>query len=339
MAQQRAGTGSRPARGDPRRAGRDCAGRGGPAAGAAVVLAAIVAARVAHGIGLPGLLLFLGLGLALGEAGVGVRFDDAGLAQALGLSALVLILAEGGLTTSWAPAMRQARSGDLGGLAVTAIDQRPDRGGQRPRSRHPEHPVTRHREGLWLTSRRRADRRTSRDSRDQRYSRCATSVPGDERTERRIRASGQPTDQAGVSARSANSGRHQPHPAFDRSGLRRARRASGGDNDQVRGWLNPLGSAQWDSISMCSPHHLRPARAGRRLRLTGKHTTGWGRMRPGRSGCRRGGGTSLSSRHTYRAGFDANYAPAYGRCRSPGAAAEGSRPMRDSERCNERNPS
>ena len=70
--------------------------------GAAVVLAAIVAARVAHGIGLPGLLLFLGLGLALGEAGAGIRFDDAGLAQALGLSALVLILAEGGLTTNWA---------------------------------------------------------------------------------------------------------------------------------------------------------------------------------------------------------------------------------------------
>ena len=76
--------------------------------GAAVVLAAIVAARVAHGIGLPGLLLFLGLGLALGEAGVGVRFDDAGLAEALGLSALVLILAEGGLTTSWARARAAA---------------------------------------------------------------------------------------------------------------------------------------------------------------------------------------------------------------------------------------
>ena len=41
--------------------------------GAAVVLAAIVAARVAHGIGLPGLLLFLGLGwreaLLLGAVG------------------------------------------------------------------------------------------------------------------------------------------------------------------------------------------------------------------------------------------------------------------------------
>ncbi len=77
-------------------------------AGSAVVLAAIVAARVAHGIGLPGLLVFLGLGLVLGEAGAGIRFDDAALAQALGLSALVLILAEGGLTTSWAHARAAA---------------------------------------------------------------------------------------------------------------------------------------------------------------------------------------------------------------------------------------
>ncbi len=76
--------------------------------GAAVVLAAIVAARLAHGIGLPGLLLFLGLGLALGEAGIGIRFSDPATAQALGLSALVLILAEGGLTTSWSHARAAA---------------------------------------------------------------------------------------------------------------------------------------------------------------------------------------------------------------------------------------
>lgn len=31
-----------------------------------------------------------------------MQFDDAGLARALGTSALVLILAEGGLTTNWA---------------------------------------------------------------------------------------------------------------------------------------------------------------------------------------------------------------------------------------------
>jgi cell volume regulation protein A len=76
--------------------------------GASVVIVAIVAARVAHSIGLPGLLLFLGLGLAIGEAGLGVRFDNADLARVLGLSALVLILAEGGLTTDWAHARAAA---------------------------------------------------------------------------------------------------------------------------------------------------------------------------------------------------------------------------------------
>ena len=70
-------------------------------AGAGVVIAAIVAARVAHAAGLPALLVFLGLGVALGEAGLGVRFDNAGLAEVLGFCAQVLILAEGGLTTSW----------------------------------------------------------------------------------------------------------------------------------------------------------------------------------------------------------------------------------------------
>jgi len=85
--------------------------------GAAVVLAAIVAARVAHGIGLPGLLLFLGLGLALGEAGAGIRFDNAGLAEILGLSALVLILAEGGLTTNWA----HARAAAPAALALATV--------------------------------------------------------------------------------------------------------------------------------------------------------------------------------------------------------------------------
>ena len=92
--------------------------------GAAVVIAAIVAARIAHGIGLPGLLLFLGLGLALGEAGLGVRFDNAELAQALGLSALVLILAEGGLTTNWRHARAAAPAALLlatVGVAVTIL--------------------------------------------------------------------------------------------------------------------------------------------------------------------------------------------------------------------------
>jgi potassium/hydrogen antiporter len=69
--------------------------------GAVVLIAAIIAARIGARIGLPALLLFLGLGMAMGESGIGISFDNADLAQALGFAALVVILAEGGLTTKW----------------------------------------------------------------------------------------------------------------------------------------------------------------------------------------------------------------------------------------------
>jgi NhaP-type Na+/H+ and K+/H+ antiporter len=69
--------------------------------GSLVIIAAIVAVRVAHRSGLPSLLLYLALGLLLGESGFGIHFDDPQLAETLGLAALVLILAEGGLTTRW----------------------------------------------------------------------------------------------------------------------------------------------------------------------------------------------------------------------------------------------
>ena len=41
------------------------------------------------------------MGVALGEAGLGIEFEDAQVAHALGFAALAIILAEGGLTTSW----------------------------------------------------------------------------------------------------------------------------------------------------------------------------------------------------------------------------------------------
>ncbi|XVQ85067.1 potassium/proton antiporter [Microbispora siamensis] len=69
---------------------------------AAVVIAAIASVRIAHRTGLPTLLIFLGLGLLLGEGGIGgINFDNAQMAQQLGLIALAVILAEGGLTTNW----------------------------------------------------------------------------------------------------------------------------------------------------------------------------------------------------------------------------------------------
>ena len=69
--------------------------------GAAVLLVSVLAVRVSVRLGLPSLLLYLAIGLLLGESGLGIRFDNAELTQALGLAAIVLILAEGGLTTRW----------------------------------------------------------------------------------------------------------------------------------------------------------------------------------------------------------------------------------------------
>jgi cell volume regulation protein A len=77
-------------------------------AGAAVLLAAILAVRLSVRAGLPSLLVYLGIGILLGDSVLGIEFSDAELAQMLGLAALMLILAEGGLTTRWAdirPAM------------------------------------------------------------------------------------------------------------------------------------------------------------------------------------------------------------------------------------------
>ncbi|TQS21397.1 potassium/proton antiporter [Microbispora sp. KK1-11] len=69
---------------------------------AVVVIAAIASVRIAHRTGLPTLLIYLGLGLLLGEGGiVGINFDNAQTAQQLGMVALAVILAEGGLTTNW----------------------------------------------------------------------------------------------------------------------------------------------------------------------------------------------------------------------------------------------
>ncbi len=70
--------------------------------GCAVLLVALLAVRLASRTGLPALLLYLALGVAVGESGLGVRFDDYRLTADLGLLALAVILAEGGLTTRWA---------------------------------------------------------------------------------------------------------------------------------------------------------------------------------------------------------------------------------------------
>ena len=74
--------------------------------GSAVLLVAVAAVRISVRSGLPSLLIFLGIGLVLGEKGLGIGFDSEELTQVLGYCALVLILAEGGLTTRWSSIRR-----------------------------------------------------------------------------------------------------------------------------------------------------------------------------------------------------------------------------------------
>jgi cell volume regulation protein A len=94
--------------------------------GSVVLLASVVAVRLSTGSGLPSLLLYLALGLLIGEGGMGIEFDDAELTALLGYVALILILAEGGLTTRWstirpvvAPAALLATVGTAASIAVT----------------------------------------------------------------------------------------------------------------------------------------------------------------------------------------------------------------------------
>jgi cell volume regulation protein A len=66
---------------------------------ALVLLAGVAAVRVAVRAGLPSLLLYLLIGLLLGEAGIGLQFEDVDLTMLLSTLALAVILAEGGLST------------------------------------------------------------------------------------------------------------------------------------------------------------------------------------------------------------------------------------------------
>lgn len=90
--------------------------------GSLVTLAAILAVRLSSSVGLPSLLFYLLMGVLLGESGLGINFEDAQLAHALGFGALALILAEGGLTTNWRemrPSIRLGVSLATVGVAVS----------------------------------------------------------------------------------------------------------------------------------------------------------------------------------------------------------------------------
>lgn len=91
----------------------------------ALLAAGIVGGLLADRMRIPGLLLFLGLGMLAGSEGIGgIEFDDAELARTLGTIALVLIVFEGGLTAGWSeirPVLGTAASLATVGTILTAL--------------------------------------------------------------------------------------------------------------------------------------------------------------------------------------------------------------------------
>jgi potassium/hydrogen antiporter len=90
----------------------------------ALLAAGIAGALLADRMRIPGLLLFLGLGMLAGSEGIGgIDFSNTDLARTLGTIALVLILFEGGLTSGWSeirPVLGTAASLATVGTALTA---------------------------------------------------------------------------------------------------------------------------------------------------------------------------------------------------------------------------
>ncbi|WP_406042668.1 potassium/proton antiporter [Micromonospora sp. NBC_00898] len=92
--------------------------------GAAVLLVAVGAVRFSTRLGVPSLLVYLALGVAIGEAGLGIRFDDVELTRMLGFCALIVIIAEGGLSARWStlrPVLGLAAALSTVGVVVSIV--------------------------------------------------------------------------------------------------------------------------------------------------------------------------------------------------------------------------
>jgi cell volume regulation protein A len=92
--------------------------------GAAVLLVAVGAVRLSSRAGLPSLLVYLALGVVIGESGLGIEFENAQLTRVLGICALVVIIAEGGLSSRWSvlrPVLPAAATLATFGVVVSVV--------------------------------------------------------------------------------------------------------------------------------------------------------------------------------------------------------------------------
>ena len=92
---------------------------------AVLLLVSIFASKASGRVGVPALLLFLAVGMLAGSEGPGrIDFDNAYLAQTLGVVALVFILFAGGIETEWKsvrPVLGKALALSTVGVLLTAL--------------------------------------------------------------------------------------------------------------------------------------------------------------------------------------------------------------------------
>ena len=91
----------------------------------ALIILSIILTRATDNAGIPTLLLFLSIGMLAGSDGLGhIYFDNAELAQSIGIIALIYILFSGGLDTNWKevkPAFKNATLLATFGVLITAV--------------------------------------------------------------------------------------------------------------------------------------------------------------------------------------------------------------------------
>ncbi|GEK57656.1 K+/H+ antiporter [Marinococcus halophilus] len=90
-----------------------------------LLVAGIIVAKFSNRLGLPALVLFILIGMLIGSDGLEIiYFDNAEVAQLVGIFALVIILFEGGLQTKWATVRRVAApsiSLATAGVLITSV--------------------------------------------------------------------------------------------------------------------------------------------------------------------------------------------------------------------------
>jgi potassium/hydrogen antiporter len=97
--------------------------------GALLLIVGVVTTKFSSRLGVPALVLFIAVGMLIGSDGLGIiYFDNAKLAQLIGIVALVIILFEGGLQTKWStvrsvavPSLSLATLGVLLTTSVVAV--------------------------------------------------------------------------------------------------------------------------------------------------------------------------------------------------------------------------